>query len=277
MFIKKIFKSLKYYFFDIKWSITFKIIYFFEKILQYFWTVLKYKFSINIKYPFLFKKDYIVENKVWKFFIKSNSDYDYPIQPYVEDNHYKYWKMNDWDIFVDIWAHVWIYAIKLLNYNKWKNIKVYCFEPNPETYTYLCKNIELNNFQETIFPINKWVYSSNWTIWFTNYKSKDAAVSKIIVDENIKDKIVVDIVKFDDYINKNNIESSKIWLIKIDVEWFEYDVINWMDNYLSNSNNVKIICEILDVDKINKVKNYIDSKWLLIKHIDDFNFFIYSK
>ena len=95
--------------------------------------------------------------------------------------------------FSDIWWHVGTYSIRFINHNKNKNVKVYCFEPHPETYKILNKNIELNNLKDIVIPINKWVFSRTTTVKFIKNLPKDAAVSKIVEDEN---KNTIDIEQY---------------------------------------------------------------------------------
>lgn len=269
-------KSLVYYFFEIKAPLSFKIKYFLEKGSQYFIASINWLFWLKIPLPYFFEKDYIIEDTIWKYYIKPRSDYDYPIQPYVEDRHEKYWNLKDWSVFLDIWWHVWTYCIKILHHNKWKNIKCYCFEPHPETFKYLQKNIELNSIATKVTPINKWVYSKSWKISFTNSWSDSAAVSKIIEDDSSVNTITIDTIKFDDFLIDMNINPDTIWLIKIDVEGVESEVFEWMSSFLSNCHEVNIICEILNKEKLEKITRLLTEKWLWIEAIDDFNYHIFS-
>ena len=55
-------------------------------------------------------------------------------------------------VFYDVGANVGAYSLvasKFLN----GNIQVYAFEPGSATYSQLCKNININNFQHTITPL----------------------------------------------------------------------------------------------------------------------------
>lgn len=234
-------------------------------------------FKTHFPLPYLFQKDYTLSTDLGVFYIKNHSDFDYPIQPYHEDEHPKYWNLEDGEVFLDIGWHVWTYSIKLLNHNKWKKVKAYCFEPHPETYTYLLKNIELNNLHDTIYPVQKWIFSKDWHISFTKNLPKDASISKIITDATyVDDKIEIETITLDTFIQVYKLDIDSIWLIKIDVEWLEFEVFQWMELFLSQAKKVRIICEILNQWKFLEIKKFIEWKGLEIKNIDDTNFLIYS-
>ncbi len=275
-FVKKLYKSFLYFFFEVRWNIFFKLKYFFEKTLQFFVTVINSYLKKPIKYPFFFNKDYVIENRLWKFFIKSHSDYDYPILPYVEDDHDKFMDIWENKIFLDIWWHVGTYSIKIAHYNKKNNVKIFCFEPHPETYKVLSKNIHLNHLENAIVSINKWVFSKTTKVKFTNTIPKDAAVSKIIENDSSSDVIEIEVVAIDDFIREYNIDVNDIWLIKVDVEWLELEVFVGMSKFLSKTKGTKIVCEILDKPQQVKVFKYLEGFWFKIKKIDSFNFLFYK-
>jgi len=185
--------------------------------------------------------------------------------------------MTIWDknIFLDIWWHVGTYSIRFINHNKNKNVKVYCFEPHPETYKILNKNIELNNLKDIVIPINKWVFSRTTTVKFIKNLPKDAAVSKIVEDEN-KNTIDIETISIDDFIEQYSIEENKIWFIKIDVEGLELQVLKWMEGFLKKTKRIKIVCEILNEEKQVKVFKYLEKFRFKVEKIDNFNYLFYK-
>lgn len=265
-------KYLKYVIFDLKNSILFKIVYIIEKFIKIPFLILNQKFKFNFKIPYLFKKDFIIENSDWKFLIKAYSWNDYIISSYneFELRDYFLW-FNDW-IFLDIWAHIWKRPISICNKNK--KIFVYSFEPNPDSFEYLNKNIKLNNLQDNIKSYNFWIWNKNWELYFKKYEESAYSHFVYISESSILQNIIkVEVCKIDDFIEKNHINIKKINLIKIDTEWFELNVIEWMDNLLKNSNkNMKIICEITKNKDLvfNKFKIYWFNCSIQIK--DDYIF-----
>ena len=59
--------------------------------------------------------------------------------------------MMEKKIFLDIGSHIGKWSILLANK---KDIKSYCFEPNPESYKYLVENIKLNNLTNKVISTN---------------------------------------------------------------------------------------------------------------------------
>lgn len=92
---KKIRKSLYYYFFQVEGSLLFRSKYFLEKSFQFIITLFNGYFNTKIPLIYLFRKDYILTSSFGKFYIKAFSDFDYPIQPYTEDEHTNYWDLQD--------------------------------------------------------------------------------------------------------------------------------------------------------------------------------------
>ena len=232
----KIIEQIRYILFEIKNPILFRLIYLIEKIIKMPFIFIKYKFNKqNIYIPYIFKKDYILSNIDWIFFIKSKSDFDYIFNPYFE------WELKDffsceW-LFFDIWAHAWKWSVFVAK--TW--FKAYAFEPNPETFKYLNENIKLNNLENNIRSFNLWVWEKKWELNFLADKN-ETWKSKFVSKWWIKIKIIT----IDDFIKENKIDTNKIDLIKIDTEWFEFNVFKWMTEFLWKTKKVKIICEILD-------------------------------
>jgi len=69
-----------------------------------------------------------------------------------ESNFRKYFfEIQEGKIFLDIGSHIGKWSILLANK---KNIKAYCFEPNPETYRYLVESVKLNNLVNKVTCLN---------------------------------------------------------------------------------------------------------------------------
>ena len=231
-----ILQQIKYILFEIKNPISFRLIYLLEKIIKIPVLILRNKLNFKkIKIPYLFTKDYIINNINWKWLIKAKTDYDYTITPYVEKELEPFFK-SKW-VFLDIWVHIWKWSIFVAN--SWT--KVFSFEPNPETFEYLNKNIKLNTLENNIKSFNVWVWEKKWELSFLADKN-ETSKSKFVSKWWIKIKIIT----IDDFIKENKIDTNKIDLIKIDTEWFEFNVLKWMTEFLWKTKKVKIICEILE-------------------------------
>ena len=268
-------KYLKYILKDINAWISFKLLYLMEKIFKFPIVLINRYLKLNIKLPYVFSKDFIIDNSDWKWLIQAKSWNDYVIS--VPNEYFlreSFLTVNNW-IFLDIWSHIWKWAITICN--KRNNIKSYCFEPNPVTFKYLKESVELNWLHDQINCYNLWVWKEDWVLNFEI--NTQSAMSKFVVNNLKKSKniIKVNVVEIDNFIIKENIEKKEIKLIKIDTEWFEFKVLEWMKNLLKlSSDDLKIICEILpNQNDKNKIINYLKSFWFNFKIIwkQDYYFF----
>lgn len=125
-----------------------------------------------------------------------------------------------------------IHFISSSNLNK--NIKFYSFEPNlslleAQNYIKLPSHHQLN-------IINAGISNVNGTRHF--YKRSISSQSSFLKNSrfnefnNIKDTVLVNTLRLDDYFEDNQIEY--IDLLKIDTEGLEYDVLQSMEKILNN-------------------------------------------
>ena len=146
------------------------------------------------------------------------------------------------DIVYDVGANMGVYSI-ILAKAVGANGKVIAFEPEKESLIRLKENIQLNNFKN-VFIIDKALGEN--TVSGKLYISETTGNFSLV---NIYDKEVksesVEIVNGDDFVKKQNLPIPKA--VKIDVEGYEYSVLNGLKNTLTNS-NCKIICCEVHVD-----------------------------
>jgi len=260
-------KYILYIYKDIKAWILFKLIYLIEKIIKFPIIIINRKLNTNFKLPYLFYKDFIIENSDWKWLIQAKTWNDYiisiPNEYYLRDI---FFNINNW-IFLDIWSHIWKWTIAISNKNN--KVKSYCFEPNPITYKYLKDSIMLNMLNNKVNCYNLWVWDKNWVLNFEI--NTQSAMSKFVESNllNSNNIIKVNVIKIDDFIIKEKIDYKEIKLIKIDTEWFEFKVLKGMNLLLENSSKkLNIICEILSNQK-NKTEiiKYLESFWFNYKLI----------
>lgn len=158
-------------------------------------------------------------------------------------------EINNFDIFLDIGAHMGFYSLKLST----KNLDVYSFEPIIENYEQLKKNKEDNKFSKMrIFnialsnqkkSIKMWVPDKNRTGGFSIYDQNDEEIKKYD-----KDKIYEKECKSELGDNILDFKKQKI-AIKIDVERHEKNVLKGLKNLLNNN---QIILQIELFDKRKK-------------------------
>lgn len=153
------------------------------------------------------------------------------------------------DIVIDIGAHIGAFSIECAI----RGAKVLAFEPDPENFKILKKNIEVNGFENIISVYDLAV--SNFTGTAELYKdSKNNGSHSLIkgcIDNGISGSLKVETISLDDILL--NYDSCK--LIKLDCEGAEYGILQG-----SNLNKVeKITCELHDRDKSPGLVKYLEN------------------
>ena len=175
---------------------------------------------------------------------------------------------------INVWCNVWRWAIACAKVY-WYN--VIAFEPAPETYRRLKINILLSNLDNKIETYNIWLWDRNETIKFEYVPEWNGGSHVIQSDTKTGWNIIeIPIKKFDDlWIDKEKIEKTK--LVIMDVEWFELNVLKWMENTLKEFKDVKLIIEIHDTNKNrNETMNFMADLWFSAEKIDNLNY-LFSK
>lgn len=140
------------------------------------------------------------------------------------------------DIVLDIGANIGYYTLifaKLVS----EEGKVYAFEPDPNNFALLKKNVEINGYKNVVL-VQKAV--SNKTGNLRLYLSKDNLADHRIYNSHDERRFVeIEAVRLDDFFKNYN---GKIDFIKMDIEGSEGGAIQGMFELLEK-NNVKIITE----------------------------------
>jgi len=129
------------------------------------------------------------------------------------------------DIFLDIGSNYGIYSL-IAARKVCPSGKVYAIEPVAKTFERLERNIKLNKFKN-IFPFRLAVSSSNGTLPMKiSQEGYDAwnSLAKPTRGDNY-DIEIVETQRLDDFIQANKL-MGKIKMVKIDVEGWEYEVLN---------------------------------------------------
>ena len=184
-----------------------------------------------------------------------------------------WYKKNDYYM-INVWCNVWRRGIACAK-QFWYN--VLAFEPAPETYRRLKINTLLSNLENKIETFNIWLWDENNIMKF-DYVPQFNWISKVITEwDKIEWEVIeVPIKRFDDlHIDKEKITKTRLMIM--DVEWFEYHALKWMQNTLKEFHDISIIIEIWDQDKDkNKTIDFMKSLWYSIKRIDKTNW-LFSK
>lgn len=134
----------------------------------------------------------------------------------------------------------------------------------------------MNNLTDRIIPVDSWIGDKEWVMDFFCAEVREvSSFNKANVGPHKNEMKKVNITTLDKFIENKKIVIDKICLIKIDVEWFEREVIKGMDTVLKNG-NMKIIMEILrENDKKEEIINLLKRYWFKYKNINRANFLFY--
>tara|TARA_Y100000389_G_scaffold143669_1_gene141972 strand:+ start:13237 stop:14154 length:918 start_codon:yes stop_codon:yes gene_type:complete len=150
------------------------------------------------------------------------------------------------------------------------NGTVIAFEPTPSTFSYLKKNININNINNIIIS-DKGLSSSEKQLPFLLSDNNPEANSIISKDhesfQNDDQVIKISTTTIDKFCIENNIK--KIALIKLDIEGQELEAIKGAKEILSINKNVKIIFEL----NIAFRKNGIEFAKEIFTELNRLNFF----
>ncbi|MBS8121547.1 FkbM family methyltransferase [Candidatus Vampirococcus lugosii] len=218
------------------------------------------------------RKNYIIQNKVAKFFLYNNDDtlgkssqyFEHHLQHFLDDTENK-------KLFVDIGTNIGFYTLYAINKKGFQ--KSICFEANPDTFKVLNKNIELNNLDKNVDLKNFGLGDKEDKLTFLQNKTHTGG-SKFISSEEKSNYtgenyniIDVNIKKFDDIISNKNIDINDIGFIKMDVEGFEYNVLIGMKETLTKLNKgTKLFIEIWGKHpKLEETKKFIQDNGFVLK------------
>lgn len=143
-------------------------------------------------------------------------------------------------IYLDIGANIGLYSLFVAKRVQ-KRGKVIAFEPHPNTFDKLTENIRLNNFNN-IIAINKALGNEKNFVYINQCEdSAKTFVSNLKTDQS---EMKVEMVNLDYFLKENQID--KIDYVKIDVEGFEFYVLQGMKELLKNSPPLIIQIELYE-------------------------------
>lgn len=175
-------------------------------------------------------------------------------------------------IVVDIGANIGLFSIVAAKANI--NAMVYSFEPVERIYNRLLKQIKLNKI-ENIYPECCAVGDTSGTISLFIPEGKSMALASSAKEGWLEGSKEFKIKSYtlDDYKTEKKI--TKIDLIKIDVELYEYEIFMGMKKILETDKPI-IFCEIL-LPESEGVKGHFnaDSYLKVNKLLNDYNYSIY--
>lgn len=131
------------------------------------------------------------------------------------------------DVIIDIGANIGYYTILFARLGK----EVHAFEPEPENFKLLQKNIRVNKITNAII-VQKAVSNKNGTV---NLKLNKLNTGGHHITSLTKETIQIETIRLDNYIKQAD-------FIKMDIEGAEILALNGMPNILSNP-NLKLLVE----------------------------------
>ena len=173
--------------------------------------------------------------------------------------------LTEGSVFIDVGAYIGFYSIRAREFVGSKG-RVIAFEPHPENYKELVRNIKINSY-ENIFAEN--LALSDKREMLRLFLASDLATPTIV---ELKGSYVeVEAISLDEYVESRSLEPD---LIKIDAEGSEYKIIRGMSLMLEKS-HPKIIVEVhvayleklgIPVEELFKL---LGRKGYTIEEIDD--------
>jgi len=143
------------------------------------------------------------------------------------------------DTVLDIGANIGYYTLifaKLVG----ENGKVFAFEPDPENFELLKKNVKINNYKNVVL-IKKAVSNKSGKIKL--YLSEDnKGGHRIYNSYDGRKSIEIESLKLDDYFKEFK---GRINFIKIDIEGAEYAALEGMNSILRKNKKIKLMTEFL--------------------------------
>jgi FkbM family methyltransferase len=143
-------------------------------------------------------------------------------------------KLKRGDTVLDIGANIGYYTLLFARLVSEKG-KVIAFEPGPDNFALLKKNVETNGYKNVIL-VQKAVSNKTEKVKLYLHKSEKKQHS-LYSPDNSQESIEVESVRLDDYINE------KVDFIKIDIEGAEGEAAQGMSNLLKKNKEIKIITE----------------------------------
>jgi len=157
------------------------------------------------------------------------------------------------EIVLDVGAHIGYYTLLFSKLIGDKG-KVFAFEPGPDNFALLKKNVEINGYRNVVLE-NKAISDKNGkTKLFL--AEKNTGDNRIFDNGEYHQSLDVDTITLDDYF-KNNRFGNQISLIKMDIQGSEGKAINGMTNLLQKNRNLKLITEFWPYGLINSGTNPI--------------------
>jgi len=162
------------------------------------------------------------------------------------------WRLNEYlrfipeikenSIIIDVGAHIGVFSLFVAN--KFDNIKILAFEPNPNNFALLTENVKINQFENKIFPYRLALSDKSGKIVKVNIHPYNTGMSSTVqsYEKTKKGKnhfFEAPTISLDDIFAKHNITDCS--LLKVDCEGCEYIVVpNTKESTLKKIKNISL-------------------------------------
>ena len=143
------------------------------------------------------------------------------------------------DVFVDVGANMGYYSIRI-GALVGPQGRVYSFEPNPETYEFLCDNITVNDFGARSRLFKAAVGDVAGSAWLSFERPEPGGSTLRNQQLGLANEMAVPVVRLDDVIEAD----VAVDLVKIDVEGFEAPALRGMKAVLARSPDAAVVVEL---------------------------------
>jgi FkbM family methyltransferase len=144
--------------------------------------------------------------------------------------------------------------------------KIIAFEPSPDTFKTLNKNIELNKISNVeTYQVALW--NKDETLDFHIYPSSGSNSVNLISSIIVK-KIMVQGKRFKTLIDKGIVKINRLDLVKIDIEGSEYEAIQGMEVILKTY-YPRMIVEIKEQNENKVIKKLRRMGYKLINKVEE--------
>lgn len=141
------------------------------------------------------------------------------------------------NVFVDIGANVGLFTLAALNRLRGSG-HIYCFEPHPEVFIRLQRNLALNTAEPWVTPFNFALGETASTGILHNSMLEDARSSLVGYAGSSPGGLEVPVRTLD-----QTLPNQRVDLVKIDAEGSELSILHGMRETLRNNSNVKLLIE----------------------------------
>lgn len=174
----------------------------------------------------------------------------------------------------DIGANFGLYSLVAKSANP--KSKVYAFEPSLHALKMLKKNISINNLEIEVVDVA--LSNINGKAIFKDLEKSSAASSLVIDTDDINEENVsvrqVKTITFNSFVKQKQITS--IDLISIDVELFEKEVLEGMEDLISE-HLPDFLIEVMNNEIGEKIEYYFNDKGYLFYEINERNMTIVQR